>query len=147
MPCWCQHPWRHFWNPNQSFTWRYIDVPVGKLHWHCCPSRFEFSEMVSVWFRASSWRDVFDVRKQSCRWSTYKGACEKTGLCQGLVSHPSFTLVPLSESLFFLPFLLPDPVLVLLVQMSSQYMKIVFHKGTSIWKSLSTSISFSLNTF
>lgn len=65
-----------------------------------------------------------------------------TELCQGLISHPLFTLVPFSESLFFLPFLLSDTVLVLLVQMSNQHMKIVFHKGTSIWKSAHLTLQF-----
>lgn len=44
--------------------------------------------------------------------------------------------------IFFLAFLLSDTVLVLLVQMSNQHMKTVFHKGTSIWKAVHLMLQF-----
>lgn len=43
---------------------------------------------------------------------------------------------------FLLAFLLSDTVLVLLVQMSNQHMKTVFHKGTSIWKAVHLTLQF-----
>lgn len=59
------------------------------------------------------------------------------GPAEASARQPAFsTAVPFSAPLFFLPFLLSDTVLVLLVRMANQRMKTVFHKGTSIWNSV-----------